>query len=352
MTFDIVSKMDLTKLTDAQRADMARRAQDLAEQCPDDYGTQHRLLVARLYAHTYQPRRWDYDYVKAAREALARPDSFGYSGELPLFESWGLTFSVHRDSDALERSNFRRIREDIGEHADVLARMSGAEDATAEQYVDTVSCSHWAVGWMDHLAVRVLIDPDGEITPENITPVFKAATDIAVDLRDEYPAYDEDDLSDVESEDHYETWTNVTWPDYRSTVAERDNLPEDLVSSDLDTVEYRDESDYLDAMDSDMIYSEIGHWASEDDPSTWTDDEITEAVARVAAQEARLEHATRTPIGDYVLVWDEHGAGAWHRVGTVTTHRDASGEHVTDVRLYSASADRWISLPTVDWKTV
>src|SRR5438067_4732769 len=142
--------------------------------------------------------------IRAAREALTRPSDFGYFGDLPLFESWGFTISQHRDSDILERSNFRSILRDV------QAFLSQVTD-DPDEYVQVVSCSHWAYGWVEHLAVRVLRDDSEETTetlfdgnpikPSNITAVFSVVADIAIGLREDYSVYDESDYYELESEE-------------------------------------------------------------------------------------------------------------------------------------------------------
>lgn len=136
----------------------------------------------------------------AAQEALTRPSDFGYFGDLPLFESWGFTFAQTRDSDALVRSNYRCILRDLAEEAEKIT------DDT-DEYVQEVHCSHWAHGWADHIAVRVLQDQDGEITVENLTPVFVVAVEAASALED-YPVHDESDYSELESEEIHEAFDN------------------------------------------------------------------------------------------------------------------------------------------------
>jgi hypothetical protein len=93
------------------------------------------------------------DLVAAATEALTRPPSFLYFGELELFSAWGLTITCHRDSDALSRSNYRRLLADL----QIQITESGLDP---DDYVREISCSHFLVGWMDHLAVRVLREAD------------------------------------------------------------------------------------------------------------------------------------------------------------------------------------------------
>jgi hypothetical protein len=72
-------------------------------------------------------------------------DSFAYWGDR---EGWRVALSQHRDSDALDRSNWDIIATDVlsvptdGEPED------GLEDAAIE------SVSHFLVGWVEYLLVR------------------------------------------------------------------------------------------------------------------------------------------------------------------------------------------------------
>ena len=136
----------------------------------------------------------DDELVQGAREALERPPDFGYYGELDLFGSWGLTFAQHRDSDALQRSNYRSVVKACREHVTAL----GLEPT---EYLDEIHCSHWAHGWVDHLAVRVLEDVDQPLTPDNLTQAFRFLVGAAVFLRECYPIWNEEDLSELEAEE-------------------------------------------------------------------------------------------------------------------------------------------------------
>lgn len=272
----------------------------------------------RYYAGTVVTRHSHDDdfHVQAAREALTRPESFGYHGDLPLFDSWGITFTQTRDSDVTERSNYRTILA----HLQELAKYHVNEALTL---VDEIHCGHWAYGWADHIVVRVLIDDTLPTTADNITNVFKVAADIARALNEEYPIFDESDFSELESEDHFELWTNCVWPDFkRGQDDDRYNwhgLNETL----------RDESDYLDAMDGDDVYYEAGQNAPEHDPSTWDDDDIMSGVVRVAEELAHEENETRTPDawwrdGDD-RIWDD---GVFL---VLDTHAHSHGGYVTTV---------------------
>jgi hypothetical protein len=213
----------------------------------------------------------DTDVVRAAREALTRPDDFGYYGPLDMFRSWGFTVARHRDSDALDESNFRCLARDL--RAEVERR---GDDP--DEYVSEVSCGHWAHGWMEHLAVRVLVDPDGEVTADNVTHAFRWIADAAVYLREQYPVWDDEDHSELEYEGHDETWTNCTWPDFKSGNWEDDRAYEnDQPGRDFE---------YLDAIDAPELQAEVANYAPEYDPNTWDDSDIWAGIVRLAEREA------------------------------------------------------------------
>lgn len=154
----------------------------------------------------------DEELVKAAQEALTRPSDFGYWGDLPLFESWGLTYNQTRDSDVLNRSNYRRLLEDA---RGIATAEDGDNAEDPYEYVSELHCSHWLCGWVEHIVVKVLEDPEGDIVPENITHTFKFMADVCLRLRDEYPVYDESDYSELETaecEAAFESeWNGVDW---------------------------------------------------------------------------------------------------------------------------------------------
>lgn len=87
----------------------------------------------------------------------------------------------HRDSDALERSNFT-----------CMLKALGGESET----VIVVRESHWAVGWVEWIAIH-----------QDDEKALRIADEIAAKLKD-YPVIDDDHFSDVEQEDAHETWKN------------------------------------------------------------------------------------------------------------------------------------------------
>lgn len=87
------------------------------------------------------------------QEAIARPSYFGYrGGNDKLFETWSLgPVILTRDSNLREESN-----------AAVLKKVLEEKTEFNDKW-EIVSCSHWAVGWVEHLSYEA-IGPDGEAT--------------------------------------------------------------------------------------------------------------------------------------------------------------------------------------------
>lgn len=108
-------------------------------------------------------------------------------------ESWPDYYSAgvgqSRDSDALERSNFRVM----------LAKLGGESET-----VIVVRENHWAVGWVEWIAVHA--DDDKALS----------VADEQCDRLKDYPVLCEDDWSEFESEDANETWKNCY--DWRERV--------------------------------------------------------------------------------------------------------------------------------------
>jgi hypothetical protein len=127
---------------------------------------------------------------------------YSYGGDLSLGERWGFTFTQTRDSDALERSNYTTIRDDMSERF--------PDDIVDEHW------GHWACGWVDQLAVRMLND-DGKVT--------LAGNSILewMDKIEDYPIADEDHFSQLESEESWECFENDLPPECNLIP----NLPDD-----------------------------------------------------------------------------------------------------------------------------
>jgi len=122
------------------------------------------------------------DAQKWADEAIATTaalPNFAYRGDKPLGKTWAIVMTKSRDSGLLEQSNFEKAREQLAEEH--------------EEDVDVERASHWAVGWVDHLMVRVL-DRKGKATP-----AAKTFLEIKHAL-DDYPVLDEEVYSKREYE--------------------------------------------------------------------------------------------------------------------------------------------------------
>lgn len=120
--------------------------------------------------------------IRCAKDALEKPEDFGYWGNDQMFNTWGFCgIDKNRDSKIFEESNF-----------EVLTRNLTREfpnDFDVERY------NHWLVGWVERLTVKVLKNP-GEITEENITDAFKKAMWWKDQLND-YPFVAEDHYEDL-----------------------------------------------------------------------------------------------------------------------------------------------------------
>lgn len=107
-------------------------------------------------------------------------------------EAWPTTYSAgvgqSRDSDALERSNF----------AAMLAAIGGESET-----VTVVHEGHWAVGWVEWIAIQQDDDKALEIA------------DKLVEGLEDYPVIDENDFSEREQEEANETWAQCYSPEER-----------------------------------------------------------------------------------------------------------------------------------------
>lgn len=139
------------------------------------------------------------DYVELARRALEIPSDYYSSNDDEGITEGRSGFSTHRDADIYTRANWQ----DATEHF-------------LEKYPDEAHIqrsSHWAVGWCEELIVRIVIDPDAELTEDNITDVFKECMEwMEVVLDEGY--LDESTVSDLEYEEQLEDmlgWDCPSW---------------------------------------------------------------------------------------------------------------------------------------------
>ena len=135
--------------------------------------------------------------------ALKLPGSFALSRDAEHADDIGETWSLgpvieSRDSTIRERAN--RI---------ALIRYLESIPELADDWTIT-GCSHWAVGWVDHLTYRV-VDADGEPTRmmRELALWFGALT--------EYPIADDTLLSEMEWEAVGENWPVIA-SDLRHSV--------------------------------------------------------------------------------------------------------------------------------------
>ena len=223
--------------------------------------------------------------IRYAEQALTRPRDFGYYGNYDLFGSWGITpIGQTRDSDALERSNYRRILQD-------MTRTHPDEDMGdhALEWVSDFRSSHWAFGWSEQIIVRVLYDPDEDIVPSNITSAFREIMTTASYLSEQYPVYDESDYSELELEEYDEAFDSA-WDNLVRHWDDEDDGPEPT----------DEEKDYV----RNTIELDTSNPPDENDLRPIMDDKRTEdAIAQYGENIPRVGIVTMSPGG----VWTTNG---------------------------------------------
>lgn len=118
---------------------------------------------------------------------------------------WFAVYGQHRDSEALDRSNYRSIFEDLKAlNTELLAADIDPRnldyDSEGDSTVCDTSCNHWAVGWVETIYVH----------SSNLA-ACKLADEI-LDALSDYCVYDESDFSEAEHDDEEQAWSNY----YRS----------------------------------------------------------------------------------------------------------------------------------------
>lgn len=149
---------------------------------------------------------------KYAKMATEKPQDFGYWGNSDMFDTWGFTnIDQNRDSDVLEKANFKYITEEL------IAIYP--DDYRIETY------NHWAVGSVDRLVCRVYED---DTDKKVIASSFYLAMEW-LDKLDDYPVADEetyDKMTDDDNIDSIDFWNYlnpgfvdiVNNPDWASEV--------------------------------------------------------------------------------------------------------------------------------------
>lgn len=152
-------------------------------------------MTYRLIECNWPPSRSE------VRELMGRPRDFSYWGDDDTFRTWALGPVVEtRDSDCLQRSNAAAIK----------AALAPFTDSWRVE-----RCSHWAVGWVDHLSFRVFPgeppawatdDTPGDCEPGEVDEVIRVLVELS-DRMEDYPALDESGWSELENEECWRFWS-------------------------------------------------------------------------------------------------------------------------------------------------
>lgn len=135
------------------------------------------------------------DAAEQAAGNWQRFDSFIWfrDRDLDAADQWAVLYTHHRDSGLLDQSN-----------ASVIAKAMAPFTEGDDPDVVMESHSHWAVGHVDGLSIRVF-DGDGEITE-----AFRKYHELA-EAMDDYPILDESDYSERELEATLENIEHAAW---------------------------------------------------------------------------------------------------------------------------------------------
>lgn len=109
-----------------------------------------------------------------------------------------------RDSDALERSNYRRIFADLIEKAESLGCQDNGIDGEGNEsdMVYDFRAGHWAVGWVE----QVLICSNA---PQELIDFAESIQDAL----SSYPVYDESDFCELEFNEAADYWESLSVAD-------------------------------------------------------------------------------------------------------------------------------------------
>lgn len=159
----------------------------------------------------------DFDIVELATQSMVKPDDFGWWGKEEMFVSWGWAgIDKHNASDSLEISNFDFITKDL---------MTRFPDD-----FEIVGLRHWAVGHVDRLTCKVLINEKSGVVEDNITEAFRAAIEWLIDLS-EYPVANDDAWSEYCVEETIETIE--AWIPEQIYVAESKRMTAEVLYSEI-----------------------------------------------------------------------------------------------------------------------
>ncbi len=182
------------------------------------------------------PKEW-------VEKALRRPSDFGYFGEGDgMFETWALGPVVEtRDSTILEKANRQAL--------EIFLK----SDLSLKEDWRITSCSHWAVGWVEHLSFRA-VEADG--TPTRIAGILHEWFEY---LRNEYPVANDDLYSEMEWEATHR-WLAEEGP--RQARRQGYQLPEDDWLDQLKEWWDLHDSSALDSIDDNGASPSDEQWAA------------------------------------------------------------------------------------------
>lgn len=140
--------------------------------------------------------------------AVKMPSDFGYSGDLPIGDTWSLgPVILTRDSGPLEKANSQSVKE-------AFRQLFG--DEGEENGWEVTTCNHWAVGWVEHLSFKA-IDENGGPTAQFVE-MLRLNAEV-----EENVVLDEDLLCEIE-------WAEtIEYLEWNASRYVREDAPDDWV---------------------------------------------------------------------------------------------------------------------------
>lgn len=143
-----------------------------------------------------------------------------YGGQ--TWYGWYAVASQTRDSDALERSNYRRILEDLNEVdaplvVDTIDPRNVDYDSAGDSTVTDTRQGHWGCGWVEVIYVH-----------SSNLPACSLADSI-LDALEDYAVYDESAFSEEENEEYQYAWDHYLPSDFAEVLQKHFKLADSTV---------------------------------------------------------------------------------------------------------------------------
>lgn len=143
-----------------------------------------------------------------------------YGGQ--TWYGWYAVYTQTRDSDALVRSNYRRILQELGKldselAIDAIDARNTEYDSPEDSTVTDTRQGHWGCGWLEVIYVH----------SSNVAACERA--DSFLNALEDYPVVDESDLSELEYDEYQNAWAHGLPHDFTQLLQKHLRLADSTV---------------------------------------------------------------------------------------------------------------------------